>query len=91
MTTDKDGCPTGVGSDGFGISSDAELVADGWERRFLADPERAREAVQLYTSLGYEVLEHKLTPAEFGPMCGQCPETSCLSYVMIYTRRKEAE
>jgi len=81
-------CPTGLSSDGFELRDDAELTAAGWERRFLADPDRAREALELYTLLGYEVLAHKLTPAEFGPMCAQCPASSCLSYVMIYTRRK---
>jgi hypothetical protein len=75
-----------VDADGFAIRDDAELVAAGWERRFLADPDRAREATELYTSLGYEVLAHELTPDEFGPMCAQCPASACLSYVMIYTR-----
>lgn len=89
MTEDKQaGCPPKNGADGFEIASDADLIARGWQRRFLADPVRAREATELYASLGYEVKAHKLTPAEFGPLCGQCPALSCLSYVMIYTRRK---
>lgn len=85
---DSAGCPSPANIDPHEIGADAELIAAGWERRFLADPERAREATELYSSLGYEVKAHKLSPAEFGPLCGQCPAASCLSYVMIYTRRK---
>lgn len=71
----------------YSVRTDPELLAQGWVRRYLADPKRAREAVELYSSLGYEVLEHKLTPEDFGPMCGECPTTVCRTYVLIYTRR----
>lgn len=90
MSFDSDECAGRVvGGVETSIRTDPELLAQGWERRYLADPDRAREAVELYTSLGYEVLEHKLSPEDFGEMCGDCPATVCHSYVMIYTRRRE--
>lgn len=79
-------CPT----DGLfehDIPADPELVAAGWVRRYLADPIRAQEAVDLYGRLGYEVKAQKLTAADFGPNCEGCPASACVSYVMIYTRK----
>ena len=35
------------------------MPADGWERRFVADPERAREAAELYRQAGFEVVLRK--------------------------------
>lgn len=88
---DPNGCAPGALNElDLAIPADPQLVADGWERRYLADPERAQEAIELYTSLGFEVKAQKLTPANFGPLCGECPAHVCLSYVMIYTRRRDA-
>ncbi|GIX49357.1 MAG: hypothetical protein KatS3mg131_3568 [Candidatus Tectimicrobiota bacterium] len=67
----------------------ARLAAAGWQRRFIADPERAREAIALYEALGYEVHAEPLTPAELGPACRDCQLLACRQYVTLYTRRKE--
>lgn len=75
---------------GLSVSSDAALIADGWVRRHLVDPQRAEESVELYESLGFEVKVQKLTPTDFGTKCQQCASTICGSYVMIYTRKREA-
>ena len=69
------------------VAVDPALVADGWERRYLADENRAAEARELYTSLGYEVLEGRLEPDDFGPACGECALVVCPTHVMIYTRK----
>jgi hypothetical protein len=71
----------------YDIPANPELTAAGWVRRYLADSIRAREAVELYSSLGYEVKAQKLTPGDFGPNCEGCPAVVCESYVMIYTRK----
>lgn len=87
MPSDSDHCPPGLGLDlAYAIPADPKLLAEGWVRRYLADPDRAKEAVELYSSLGYEVKAHKLTPEDFGANCGDCASTICQSYVMIYTR-----
>lgn len=71
------------------MTPDAKLVAEGWERRHLADAERAAESVELYESLGYEVRVEPLTPDDFGPQCAECALAACHACVRIYTRRKE--
>jgi hypothetical protein len=86
LESEFNNCSPG-GEEGFSIPADPELIADGWERRHLADPDRAEEAVQLYSSLGFEVKCQKLTPADFGPDCGDCASVVCKTYVLIYTRR----
>jgi hypothetical protein len=76
-----------VVADGHSIPADPKLLADGWERRHLADPDRAKEAIEVYSSLGFEVKAQQLTPADFGSNCGDCASVICQSYVLIYTRR----
>lgn len=69
------------------VSANPELIAAGWERRYLADPARAEEARVTYTELGYEVLLEAPQPAQFDLSCAACAETACDTYVLIYTRR----
>ena len=78
----------GDSSPGLSIRTDPALEAAGWVRRHMVDPARAVETTELYESLGFEVLRHKLTPDDFGPMCSECAADACRSYVLIYTRRK---
>ena len=81
-------CSPGTGNeDGFSIPADPKLLAEGWERRHLADPDRAQEAIEVYSSLGYEVKAQNLTPADFGSDCGDCASVVCKTYVIIYTRK----
>jgi hypothetical protein len=68
------------------IRPNAELLALGWQQRFLADPVRAREAEELYRAIGLEVLCAPVRPEDFDERCGDCPALVCRSYVMIYTR-----
>jgi hypothetical protein len=64
-----------------------ELEAAGWQRRFEADASRARELVELYSQLSYEVTTCSIEPDEFGPQCGGCAiVASCQRYVAVYTR-----
>jgi len=79
---------TDAAADSSAILVDPALTADGWVKRYLADPARAREARELYSSMGYEVYEQKLDPADFPLSCGECPSEVCRAYVMIYTRRR---
>ena len=77
-----------AGTDAVGIAGNRSLEAEGWQRRYLADEPRAREALELYDSLGYEVRAEPLEAADFGPRCGECSELVCRSYVLIYTRKR---
>ena len=67
---------------------DPGLVSEGWERRFMADAERAREAEELYASLGFEVLVETVKPSELSEVCAGCKLVVCRSYVTVYTRKK---
>lgn len=67
---------------------DPHLIAEGWERRFTADALRAREAIELYTSLGYEVRLEAIQPSQLSPACGDCRVATCFAYQTIYTRKK---
>lgn len=68
--------------------ADPALVAAGWVARFLTDGGRAKEAMQIYADLGFEVRTQPLAPDHVGPLCAECQVTACSLYAMIYTRRR---
>ena len=70
--------------------ADAKLVAEGWVRRHAAGADRVEESVELYRSLGFEVLTRELKPADYDARCGACAASTCPSNFMIYTRRDTA-
>ncbi len=70
-----------------GLRADPLLVAEGWERRTMTDPQRARELVDQYRELGFDVRLEKLRPQDFGSACEACALTACRSYVTVWTRR----
>lgn len=70
---------------------DPELVAEGWERRFMADARRAREAIDLYTEMGYEVHTEPVLPAELGDDCDGCKLVVAFQFQNIYTRKPQPD
>jgi hypothetical protein len=70
------------------LEADPELVAQGWERRFTADPQRAQEATELYSQLGYEVRVESVRSIEFADDCEDCLSAAALGFKTIYTRKK---
>jgi hypothetical protein len=71
----------------MGNKREEELLAQGWTRQFVADEPRLSEAVELYKSLGMEVLlEHLPAEAEEGE-CRGCLEVTPEQYRIIYTRK----
>jgi len=70
------------------LQPDPALVAEGWERRFTADAQRAQEAIELYTQLGYEVRAESLLPEQFMGECEGCHSLVISMYKTIYTRKK---
>jgi len=68
---------------------EAELKAAGWVRRHLVDRDRAKESVELYTSIGYETKIRELAAADLEPICGKCAASVCGAFVIVYTRKQE--
>ncbi len=74
-----------------------ELVAAGWERRFVATEPRLTEAVELYQAIGFDVLleplpekEESEDPACQDKDCTACFEVNRDRYKIIYTRAKDS-
>jgi hypothetical protein len=72
------------------LEPDPELVAQGWERRFTADPQRAQEAMELYAQLGYEVRVESVRSVELADDCEDCLSGAALGFKTIYTRKKRS-
>ena len=70
------------------LAPDPARVADGWERRFIADGERAAEAIRLYEELGFEVAADPIRQEELGSDCTDCQLLMLLQFRTIYTRRR---
>jgi hypothetical protein len=70
------------------LQPDPELVAAGWERRFTADEHRAKEAMELYSQLGYEVRAEPVRPEEMHDDCEDCKAVVAFHFQTIYTRKK---
>lgn len=69
------------------LAPDPELLAQGWERRFIADTNRTPEVVQLYRQLGFEVRLEQVPPARFAEECEACQLATLLQFRTVYTRR----
>ena len=68
------------------LQPDPALVAEGWERRFTADQQRAKEAMELYTQLGYEARAEGVRPEELHDDCQDCRTVVSFHFKTIYTR-----
>ncbi len=64
----------------------AELTAQGWTRRFTTPTMRCDEFVQVYQSLGFEVLLEPVVPDLSREECQGCQVLDCLVLKTIYTR-----
>ena len=72
------------------VQANPARVAEGWERRFLADAARAAEAVGLYEALGYQTCADPIRREDLTGDCDDCQLGMLLHYRMIYTRRPRA-
>jgi hypothetical protein len=66
--------------------SEAELLAEGWQRCFVADEPRLSEAVETYRDLGYEVKLMPFTPEESA--CSECVAQEPDRCRVIYIRKQ---
>ncbi len=65
--------------------NEAELIAEGWTRRFVGGPPRLQEMVELYQSLGYDVWLEPQAPEELRDECEDCTLALTL-FRVVYTR-----
>lgn len=72
------------------VRADPTRIAEGWERRFLADATRAAEAIALYEALGYQTRADPIRRDDLTGECDDCQLVMLLHYRMIYTRRPPA-
>jgi hypothetical protein len=71
-----------------------ELIAAGWERRFIACEPRLSEMVEMYREIGFEVLLEPLPSKDEIDQSG-CEESGCTAcfdvdpdrYRIIFTRK----
>jgi hypothetical protein len=70
------------------LRPDSSLIAQGWERRFTADEQRAKEAMELYSQLGYEVRAEPVLPEELQDDCQDCRTVVSFYFQTIYTRKR---
>jgi hypothetical protein len=71
---------------------EAELIAQGWEKRFMADEPRLGEAVEEYRGLGFEVLlvavdSKACADSDDCTTCLETPEAAGRMEI-IFTRRQ---
>lgn len=70
------------------LAPDPTRIAAGWQHRFVTDSSRAREAMDLYEELGYDVCADPIPPESLDEACRDCWLLTQLRFVMIYTRKK---
>jgi hypothetical protein len=71
------------------LDADPARVAEGWERRFVADGRRAEEAMALYGALGFEVVADPIRVDGMDPECEACQVAMLLNFKTIYTRKRK--
>lgn len=59
-----------------------------WIRRNIVDEPRLSELVELYESLGFEVMLKDFIPEEYPDECSECMASFPERYKIIYTRMK---
>ena len=69
------------------IRPDPARIAEGWEPRFVVEARRVPEYVELYASLGFEVLADPARRDHIASSCGDCRVAILLDFRTIYTRR----
>jgi hypothetical protein len=70
------------------LAPDPARLADGWERRFIADGRRAEEMIALYRDLGFEVCADPVRPEQMEDDCEDCKLLMLLEFKTIYTRKR---
>ncbi len=72
-----------------GLKPDPARIDAGWERRFVIEGVRAREAVVLYRELGFEAESDPLKATDLPDGCDTCQLAALLALEVVYTRRRQ--
>ena len=81
-------------SAGYTDEHPQDLTTAGWQKKFTAAGPRLREAVELYTNLGFDVLLAPAEPSAEGGMVNEVACTDCMLMSLsrtIYTRQHSDE
>lgn len=75
---------------GCTVPPDRDLLAQGWQYRFIGDERMANDAVQTYGELGHEVL---LLPVNTKDLKDECEGCKILfqNFKAVYTRKQNSE
>lgn len=72
-------------------SKNINVPAD-WIRRSITDNDRVSEQVELYESIGFEVMVKDVVPEQLpAEYCKECFISNPEKYKIIYTRKKVVE
>lgn len=63
------------------------LEDEGWQRRFMGEPVRVKEAIELYQAMGFDVRTAPPGETDILPQCNHCRLAADL-FRVVYTRRK---
>lgn len=72
---------------GCTLPQDPELVAQGWQRRFIGDARMANESAETYKDLGFEVRLEAMDADKLKDECSGC-KVAFQAFKAVYTRRK---
>lgn len=67
---------------------DEELGRGGWIRRFSGPVNKLQDSIDLYESLGMEVMLDDLSASELAAECGDCA-LAVTFFKVLYTRRRQ--
>ncbi len=73
------------------MEPDPALVAAGWQPRFVGDARQVKEAIELYTELGFDVRAEAVPVEQLADDCSDCKALIFLRFKTIYTRKKRVE
>jgi hypothetical protein len=63
-----------------------------WERRSIIDNDRVGEQVEMYESIGFEVMVKDVNPEQLPEeYCKECFIANPEKYKILYTRKKDIE
>lgn len=72
------------------IKPDPILIADGWQRRFVADGTRLKEMADLYSEMGLDVRVEPVRQDQMADKCDDCQVHMIMHFSTIYTRKKQS-
>ena len=74
------------------MNNSKNINATDWERRSIIDNDRVSEQVEMYESIGFEVMVKDVDPEQLPKeYCKECFIANPEKYKILYTRKKEEE